>query len=177
MERGPSNESQKGSSRGRKLWKLLSVVSVTTVLVLVLLAVYLAVRFVPERTATFETMAEHFKYGSTRGDLVTGIPYWIWQAMPLVCADSLQSVAGERLAPDYVERVKAYASDEEDAARRRAISREGFKALGFLYELNERGEERDLPVGVSQRRSVGLERAYINCAVCHTSTVRESAQS
>ncbi len=177
MEREASIGSKKDSPRWRKLWKWLSIASVTFVLVLVLLGVYLAARFVPERTPSFDTMADHFKYGSTRGDLITGIPYWIWQAMPLVCADSLQSVAGDRLAPDYAERVKAYATDEEDAARRQALSREGFKALGFLYELDGSGEERDLPVGVSRRRSVGLERAYINCAVCHTSTVRESAES
>ncbi|MGH7230549.1 MAG: c-type cytochrome [Nitrospiraceae bacterium] len=47
-----------------------------------------------------------------------------------------------------------------------------YQALGFLYE-----GERDLPVGMSKRRHMGLERVFLNCAVCHTSTVRDSSGS
>ena len=36
-------------------------------------------------TATIE---EHFKYGSTGGERVSGFPYWIFQAMP-ACAPKL----------------------------------------------------------------------------------------
>lgn len=43
-----------------------------------------------------------------------------------------------------------------------------FKALGFLYE-----GDNDLPVGMSKRRHMGLDRVFVNCAVCHTGTVRE----
>lgn len=46
----------------------------------------------------------------------------------------------------------------------------GFESLGFVYE-----EGRDLPVGMSKRRHLGIDRTFLNCAVCHTSTVRESA--
>ncbi len=42
------------------------------------------------------------------------------------------------------------------------------KAVGFLYE-----GDRDLPVGMSKRRHLGLDRVFLNCAVCHTSTVRD----
>jgi mono/diheme cytochrome c family protein len=42
------------------------------------------------------------------------------------------------------------------------------KALGFLYE-----GKNDLPIGMSKRRHMGLDRVFLNCAVCHTSTVRE----
>jgi hypothetical protein len=31
---------------------------------------------------------EHFKYGSIGSD-ATGLPYWIWRAMPIVCPDKL----------------------------------------------------------------------------------------
>ena len=140
----------------------------------VLTAIYLAFRFLPERPVTYDTPEDHFKYGSTRGDLVTGVPNWIWHAMPLACADDLVAVAGDRLAPDYLDRVAGYAGGEEAAARM-ALSREGYKALGFLYERDAQGAERELPVGTSQRRSLGLDRTYINCAVCHTSTYRTSA--
>ena len=46
----------------------------------------------------------------------------------------------------------------------------GFESLGFVYE-----EGRDLPVGMSKRRHLGLDRVFLNCAVCHTTTVRDSA--
>ena len=44
-----------------------------------------------------------------------------------------------------------------------------YKALGFLYE-----GEKLLPVGMSMRRHLGLDRVFLNCAACHASTVRET---
>ncbi|HHJ37915.1 MAG TPA: cytochrome c [Methylothermaceae bacterium] len=44
-----------------------------------------------------------------------------------------------------------------------------YRAFGFLYE-----ENKDLPVGVSKRRVQGIDFVWLNCAVCHTGTVRES---
>ena len=45
----------------------------------------------------------------------------------------------------------------------------GFESIGMLYEPG-----KDLPVGVSVRRHLGIDRVFMNCAVCHTSTVREN---
>lgn len=45
----------------------------------------------------------------------------------------------------------------------------GYESLGLLFE-----EGKDLPIGVSKRRVTGLDRVFLNCAVCHTGTVRES---
>ncbi len=153
------------------LWRTMA--SFTLAIVLVLL-VYAGFRFLPDSPRTYNTMEDHFKYGSLGGDLLTGIPLRLWQVMPLVCTQSLKEVAGDRLAPDYLERVARYYGDERDYEYRQALSREGYKALGFLYETDQQGRERDVPVGMSVRRSLGLERTYMNCAVCHTSTVRES---
>lgn len=50
--------------------------------------------------------------------------------------------------------------------------RAGYASFGFLYE-----EGRDLPIGVSRRRSQGIDRVWLNCAVCHTGTVRETPGS
>jgi hypothetical protein len=47
-----------------------------------------------------------------------------------------------------------------------------FKAVGFLYEGN-----KDLPIGMSKRRHMGLDRVFLNCAVCHTSTIRDRPDS
>lgn len=152
-------------------WRIIA----SSLLVLVLLiACYGAYRFLPDSPQTFDTMEDHFKYGSLGGDRLTGIPLRLWQAMPLVCSDTLKQIAGDRLAPDYTERVAFYYGDERDYVRRQALSREGYKALGFIYEVDSNGHERDVPVGMSIRRSLSLDRTYLNCAVCHTSTVRAS---
>ena len=175
----PNNRNAQTSDGGkfrrwvRCIWKGLSIL----VLVLVVIAaVYAAVRFIPDRAVTYDNMEDHFKYGSTGGDRVTGIPVWIWQAMPLVCADDLKQVAGDRLAADYLKRVATYDTGKNAAAKRRELSREGYKALGFLYEKKANGQERELPIGVSRRRSLGFDRAYINCAICHTSQVRKDSK-
>src|SRR5450432_3225012 len=38
----------------------------------------------------------------------------------------------------------------------------GYQSLGFLYEKG-----KDLPVGVSKRNVQGIERVFLNCAICH----------
>jgi len=48
----------------------------------------------------------------------------------------------------------------------------GYASLGMLYEHNPDGSLKDLPVGTSKRRYQGVDRVFVNCAVCHTSTVR-----
>jgi len=47
----------------------------------------------------------------------------------------------------------------------------GYASLGFLQEPG-----KDLPIGFSKRR-VFIDRVGLNCAVCHTGTLRESANS
>ena len=47
----------------------------------------------------------------------------------------------------------------------------GYRSLGLIYE-----EGKDLPVGMSKRRYMGIDRTFLNCAVCHTSTLRKSPQ-
>ena len=46
---------------------------------------------------------------------------------------------------------------------------EGYASLGMIYEPG-----KDLPVGVSKRFHLGIDRVFLNCAVCHASTVRDS---
>lgn len=45
----------------------------------------------------------------------------------------------------------------------------GYQSLGFIYE-----HPHELPIGMSLRRNQGIDRTFLNCAVCHTSTVREA---
>jgi mono/diheme cytochrome c family protein len=44
----------------------------------------------------------------------------------------------------------------------------GYRRFGMLYE-NERSE---LPIGMSRRIVTGIERVWLNCAVCHVGTYR-----
>lgn len=54
----------------------------------------------------------------------------------------------------------------------RHLPGEGYGSLGMIYEPG-----RLLPVGMSMRRSLGLDRVFLNCAACHTGTVRDTPQS
>ena len=47
----------------------------------------------------------------------------------------------------------------------------GYASLGFIQE-----EGRDLPIGFSKRR-IFIDRAWLNCSVCHTGTVRDTPGS
>ena len=48
----------------------------------------------------------------------------------------------------------------------------GWDSVGFVFEKG-----KDLPVGMSQRRYLGFDVVWLNCAFCHAGTVRETAQS
>ena len=48
----------------------------------------------------------------------------------------------------------------------------GYESLGFIYETN-----RAFPIGVSERNYQGVNRVFLNCAVCHTGTVRDTPDS
>jgi len=42
-----------------------------------------------------------------------------------------------------------------------------YRAFGLLYEPG-----KDLPIGTSQRKVMGIDRVWLNCSVCHVGTVR-----
>ena len=48
----------------------------------------------------------------------------------------------------------------------------GYESLGFVYE-----DGKDLPIGFSRRRLLGFDGVGLNCAFCHTGTVRDTPQS
>ncbi len=116
------------------------LVIVGLAIMLVVVAAYLIVRFVPEYPVDYEPVDEHFKYGSIGSEPENGLPYWIWRVLPEMFPEKLPG--------------------------------QGYASLGFLYE-----DGRDLPIGVSQRRVTGVDRVWLNCAVCHTGTVRDTPDS
>ncbi|GKS57375.1 hypothetical protein YTPLAS18_09020 [Nitrospira sp.] len=106
----------------------------------------LASRFLQDEPVRYADDEDHFKYGSLGGEREAGLPYWVWRALPMVCADHLPR--GER------------------------VPGQEYKALGFVYE-----GDRDLPIGVSKRRHLGIDRVFLNCAACHAGTVRATQSS
>jgi hypothetical protein len=46
----------------------------------------------------------------------------------------------------------------------------GYRSIGLLYE----SDRAELPIGVSRRIVTGVERAWLNCSVCHVGTYRTS---
>ena len=127
--------------KSARIWRYrFFLVVVLLVLVPGLLLVYAALRFGGDTPITYDDPAEHFKYGSTGGEHEAGFPYWIWQALPQVCAEHLPG--------------------------------KGYPSLGLVFEAG-----KDLPVGMSKRRYQGIDRTFLNCAACHTSTVRDTPQS
>ncbi len=49
---------------------------------------------------------------------------------------------------------------------------DGWQSVGFVFEKGKK-----LPVGMSQRRYLGFDVVWLNCAFCHAGTVRETPQS
>ncbi len=49
---------------------------------------------------------------------------------------------------------------------------QGLASLGFIFETN-----RAFPIGVSERNVQGVDRVFLNCAVCHVGTVRDTPAS
>ncbi len=135
---------QRHSARSR--WRRTAILIVVAIIFLIgfvalILGGVALARFSDSSTPHYENIVEHFKYGSIGSEPESGLPYWLWQALPKL----------------YPEEFKG---------------RDDYKAFGFLYEEDEDGSQRDLPIGVSQRRVSGVDLVWLNCAVCHTGTVR-----
>ncbi len=119
-----------------------------TVFLSVIAGIYLAYRLTIDRAEQFEDPAMQFKYGSTGGDRNFGIPYAIWEVMPL-------------MFPEYLP------EGRQD---------EGWAAFGFIYDKDDRDKLPHLrPIGTSFRNYMGVERIFVNCAVCHSGTLRTTA--
>jgi hypothetical protein len=114
----------------------------------VLLGIWTVVSLTIDRPVTYESIEDHFKYGSIGsepgGRLLAPIggvlpPYWVFTSLPSICSNTLPR---------------------------------GYATFGFITE-----DGKELPIGVSRRRRLGIDHVGLNCAVCHTGTVRETPTS
>jgi hypothetical protein len=131
------------AQRSRRGWK---IAALGALFLLVVLGVFLLLRFTRDQPIEYSDDEMHFKYGSTGGERTMGIPYWFWVALP-------------ELFPEYL--------PDKTPGR-------GYKSFGMIYEEGK-DPRFDLPVGVSRRNFRGIDVVYLNCAVCHEGTVRDSS--
>ncbi len=135
-----------------KLAKLIRITGVAVLAAALILTLYLVIRLNDDRPVTYSAIEDHFKYGSTGGErgwhlqFGFGVPYWMWIALPEIFPEHLPDKQPGR----------------------------GYSSLGMLYEEGK-DPRFDLPIGMSMRRRMGIDRVYFNCAVCHTGTVRAEA--
>jgi hypothetical protein len=101
-----------------------------------------------DQPVLYDDVVEHFKYGSIGSEPGVSLLRPVGGALPpLAEFTALPSICPDRLPG-------------------------GYASLGFIFE-----QGRDLPIGVSRRRRMGIDHVGLNCAVCHTGTVRDTAQS
>ena len=120
----------------------------TPVLIVLLLAAFLIWYVTVDRPVEHAAALEHFKYGSIGSEQ----------------GGSIFSSVGGVVPPYWVFKALPSVCPEKLPG--------GYASLGLIYEHGH-----DLPVGLSRRRRLGLEEVGLNCAFCHTGTVRETPQS
>ncbi len=117
-------------------------------LIVALIIGYLVWKVNADRPVSYLNITEHFKYGSIGSE--PGGP--------------LLNPVGGVLPPYWVFRVlPAICPDKMPG---------GYASLGLIYEPG-----KDLPIGISRRRRLGMDQVGVNCAACHTGTIRESPAS
>jgi hypothetical protein len=107
-----------------------------------------AVTLSVDRPVTYGSVLEQFKYGSIGSEPGGSI---------------LQTIGGV-LPPYWIFRTLPEICPDKLPG--------GYESLGFVVEPGH-----DVPIGVSRRRRIGVDQVGLNCAVCHTGTVRETPTS
>ena len=132
----------------RMIRRALFFFGIVAVALVAIAGVWAVVSITRDRPVIYESIEDHFKYGSIGsepgGNLLAPVggalpPYWVFTALPSVCKEKLPR---------------------------------GYSTFGLITE-----EGKDLPIGISRRRRLGIDQVGLNCAVCHTGTVRETPAS
>jgi hypothetical protein len=107
---------------------------------------YLVERFTRNSPVDYPDDVTFFERGSTGGEQMDGIPYWVWVTLPEIFPEKL---------PDH-------------------RTGQGYAAFGMIYEPQDKGNPYALPLGMSRRNVRGIDVVYLNCGACHIGTVRDS---
>jgi len=136
------------SSAGMPFVRIPTWIVRTSLLVVATVAVWVVWNLRTDRPVTYEPITDHFKYGSIGSE--PGV--------------SLLNPVGGAVPPYWVLRAMP------TICRDRLPG--GFASLGFISEPGHA-----MPIGLSRRRRRGVDHAGLNCAVCHTGTVRDTPTS
>ena len=110
-----------------------------------MLILWLVIAVSRDRPVAYDDITDHFKYGSIGSEPGVSLMRPVGGVLPpLSVFTALPSICPEKLPG-------------------------GYASLGFIFEKGH-----TLPVGVSQRRRIGIDHVGLNCAVCHTGTVRDA---
>ena len=151
---GPAEEGEaavnthevEGTRHGKRRW--VSFAFIAAFAIVVIAGIYLVERFTRDRPVDYADEVMFFERGSTGGEKMDGIPYWVWVTLP-------------EIFPEYLPDKKAG---------------QGYSSFGMIYEPGN-DKRYALPLGMSRRNVSGLDVVYLNCAVCHTGTVRDTPAS
>jgi hypothetical protein len=127
-----------------RLARLLAAAIVAAGIAAAILGVWVFLSLRSDRPVTYDDITMHFKYGSIGSEP----------------GGSLLDPIGGVLPPYWVFK------NLPDVCPDRLPG--GYASLGLIFEPG-----RDVPIGVSRRRRLGIDQVGLNCAVCHTSTVRD----
>ena len=112
------------------------------------LALSLVLTLRSDRPVAYDDIVEHFKYGSIGSEPGVSLLRPVGGALPPYAVfTALPSICPDRLPG-------------------------GYASLGFVFEPG-----RDLPIGVARRNRQGVDHVGLNCALCHTGTVRDTPGS
>ncbi|HTM04736.1 MAG TPA: hypothetical protein VL173_14595 [Vicinamibacterales bacterium] len=113
--------------------------------VAVLVGVWAVISLAIDRPVTYADVRDHFKYGSIGSEPGVSLLNPVGGILPpRAVFTALPSICPEKLPG-------------------------GYASLGFIVEPGH-----VLPVGVSVRRRLGIDHVGLNCAACHTGTVRDA---
>jgi hypothetical protein len=116
--------------------------------IIAIITIWLLRYFNSDRTRQYSDIQEHFKYGSIGSEPGGSVFTPVGGVLPpYLIFKTLPKVCPDKLPG-------------------------GYASLGLVFEPNH-----DMPIGVSRRWRLGVEQAGLNCAVCHTGTVRETPNS
>ncbi|MQA30840.1 MAG: cytochrome c [Luteitalea sp.] len=118
---------------------------IAAALAVVLVAAWAVGSIASDRPEEYGEITEHFKYGSIGSEP----------------GGSLLRPVGGALPPYWMFRMLPSICRDKLPG--------GYASLGLVTEPG-----RDLPIGISRRRRLGVDQVGFNCAICHTGTVRDS---
>jgi processive rubber oxygenase RoxA-like protein len=111
-------------------------------------ALWIVATLQTDRPVVYDDIVDHFKYGSIGSEPGVSLLRPIGGVLPPYAVfTALPSICRDRLPG-------------------------GYASLGFIYEAG-----RDLPIGISRRTRQGVDHVGLNCAVCHTGTIRDTPAS